>query len=64
MRELRECPFCGGEARLMCDFECGVESKTVKCIKCGAKVNNFFKYNEERSTKEAVDAWNRRVSDE
>lgn len=63
MIDLKPCPFCGGEAMLINTFALGCESKSVHCIKCKAKVNNFSAYTEERSAEIAIDAWNRRDDD-
>jgi Lar family restriction alleviation protein len=51
-QKLKPCPFCGGEAVLIKGYFCW-----VKCDYCGAETVA------ETSTTEAVDAWNRRVSD-
>lgn len=61
---LKPCPFCGGEAMLINTFALGCESKSVHCIRCKAKVNNFSGVTEDRSKQLAVEAWNRRASDE
>ncbi len=54
MAELRECPFCGGEASVYSDgwrvwFG-------VSCM-CGQHTNDF------RTEQEAIEAWNRRAND-
>ena len=56
MPELKECPFCGGEAWLMDYFK---RNYWVKCLKCGGQTM-VFKENAER----AITSWNRRVNDD
>ena len=62
--ELKPCPFCGGEASLINTFALGCECKSVQCIRCKAKVNNFSAQTKEISAQLATAAWNRRVNDE
>lgn len=53
MTELKPCPFCGGEAKV-------IESKGlywVACMKCCASADVI----DDRD--KAIEAWNRRVSD-
>lgn len=52
MRELKPCPFCGGNAKLFTD---GIT--TIMCIDCNITVSNF-----ERSVIKLTDQWNRRIS--
>ena len=69
MNELKPCPFCGGEAevirstRSMC-----YEEYRVGCGKCGAMVKNFsnplWKVSYFDTEAEAIEAWNRRVSEQ
>lgn len=59
MTELKPCPFCGSEPRIMV----GLKSQSIKIYcsnmyKCGATQEWF------EEEKEARDAWNRRVGDE
>lgn len=51
-RELKPCPFCGGEA----DFI--GETATIKCKQCGGA---FIVTNPLISKLEASEAWNRRA---
>jgi Lar family restriction alleviation protein len=48
-KELKPCPFCGGEAK----FQSGV----ICCSDCGVKMRYIS------SRKLAIAAWNRRVND-
>ena len=54
MRELKPCPFCGGEATHGKYWHGWI----VICSECGCKSVYAF------SPEEAIDAWNRRVTDE
>ena len=54
--ELRPCPFCGGEANLYQTF--GVDRPYHILCGCGGRVGWFV------TEQEAVDAWNRRTTDE
>lgn len=51
--KLKQCPFCGDEARLVEDGEHSLAYK-VFCLSCDAQ------YGWCASEKEAVDGWNRR----
>ena len=62
--DLKPCPFCGGEAYLIYTMSFGEECRSVHCIKCKAKINNFRGINEKQSEELAINAWNRRVKDE
>ena len=48
-KELRRCPFCGGEARWAND-----EHNWIECSYCGAEIRYFT------VEEEAIEAWNRR----
>ena len=54
--ELKPCPFCKGQAKLIDLVE--YEVARICCTKCKAGVNAY------RSRKEAIEAWNRRPDDD
>lgn len=62
-QELRECPFCGGKARISADTEATRDSQgrlwafTVVCDRCCASSGLTFK------PEKAAEAWNRRYND-
>lgn len=75
-KELKPCPFCGGEAELVkgCQTEDGIGAKPfyIRCIKCGAEVGHTIpdwyewahdKFNTcyTRCAENAIEAWNTRV---
>lgn len=70
--ELKRCPFCGNEARLMYEIErigIGIYEKEylVKCTYCeatGSKYGMIHKDKEEERLQLAINAWNRRADDE
>jgi hypothetical protein len=45
-------------------FVFGWEGKSVQCIRCKAKINNYSAPTEERTIQLACDMWNRRANDE
>ena len=63
MSDLKPCPFCGGESMLVNTVALAERCKSVMCMRCKAKVNNFSSYSDERSAELAIEAWNRRVED-
>ena len=61
-KELKACPFCGGQGRLEQEYE---EGWHVECISCEARTREFFSGEMtaealEASCVEAIAAWNRR----
>lgn len=71
-RDLEPCPFCEGEAHLERKSRTVVQGVTVRhtyvrCLKCGSRGSRFL-YRDFATCKEAegkaVEAWNRRASDE
>lgn len=73
MDDLKPCPFCGGEAELI-DSRLSVITKPVfyvECTSCNCIVGRRIMITSARKGKEyfgakedAIEAWNRRVSDE
>lgn len=64
MPELKKCPFCGGEAKtshFTTDPENKFEFGWIGCQECRVFINYI---NNERGRKQAVNAWNRRASDD
>ena len=53
-KELRPCPFCGGEASVACGSIMG-PARWVECEDCGAEGSTQF------SNESAAEAWNRRA---
>lgn len=49
-KELKPCPFCGGEAELV---ELGIKVWSPRCTQCECKLNQVY-----RSKQKAVEAWN------
>jgi len=72
MDELKPCPFCGGEAKLLTDCDGGGGRFDEKityffwcvCKKCGAKgkVHKNIYFNE-RMKNAAINSWNRRAGE-
>lgn len=56
MRELRRCPFCGGEAKIVFAEEYKQWRIRCKNIDCDVRPSTSWFNNEE----EAIDRWNRR----
>ena len=60
-KELKPCPFCGGNARMSCDTEATRDSQgrlwayTIVCDSCCA--TSGLTYTSDR----AIEAWNRRA---
>ena len=60
--ELKPCPFCGGEADVICHkFKAMDDSDTyeVRCRRCYSRTQPFYP-----SQEWAAKSWNRRVRDE
>lgn len=65
LKRLKSCPFCEADEQsgvhidtiVIADDICDIRRYSVVCENCGAEIGTF------RSLEEAVEAWNRRVSD-
>ena len=68
MAELKRCPFCGGEAGLLCgDYKSQQKSQEVWIVGCntGGCLGRIFPVKVRyESREEAAEAWNRRVGAE
>ena len=67
MEELKRCPFCGGEAKLISNRIEYEDVHAVRCQKCGASIGfNVQEFGEYRPgyvfKDNAIAAWNRRVT--
>lgn len=77
-KQLKPCPFCGGEAKVVSGtthlpFSEEINYFKVTCTKCGAtpyfskEDNLYYKDNykeiEEKLIQEVIEMWNRRVND-
>ena len=60
-KELRSCPFCGGEAKIE-HIEDSYLCYAI-CTKCHATAQGFFNYPGSNSEEKSVHAWNRRVGE-
>ena len=61
MSELKPCPFCGGEAKVVEYWLKGIANKKhywIECKACGVRKDN--RRQGYRTRKNAVDAWNKR----
>jgi Lar family restriction alleviation protein len=56
MTELKPCPFCGGEAKLISEY---ANAHYVECKNCWASVWRSCPTHEE-----AIEVWNRRANDD
>ena len=66
MKELKKCPFCGGEAEYTerGNQHIGIKETVVKCKRCNTKqVHKWMKmrFDFERIEQLTVEAWNRRA---
>ena len=60
MEELKPCPFCNGKAKVEEQTDIFFRAFVCRCKKCGVS-QPYPKYESEEL---AIEAWNRRVSDE
>lgn len=56
MKEVKPCPFCGGEATIVDHWPNDPTGYIVRCMECGAQTPHF----ETNTAEEAVKFWNRR----
>lgn len=61
MEELKPCPFCGGNARLLVN-----DGVRVICCKCyiGTMIMKDVMWQESNAVETVIDAWNRRYNNE
>lgn len=65
MRELKPCPFCGGEAEIgHSNLFSGKMASYCECNNCGATGEYFDVSSKYSSDDKAIEAWNRRVEHE
>lgn len=65
---IKPCPFCGGEGRLVKEYESGhgycIDEHVVRCRECGAYGGRTSTYGNDKPAeelkKEAIDMWNTR----
>lgn len=72
--DLKPCPFCGGRAYVEKHQRAYIQSLSthvsyVRCMKCGARAERFdhadyLERPRASAYSDAVNAWNRRISDE
>ena len=61
MSELKPCPFCGGKAEIVEVTRHVTNNRiVVKCSRCGASTRTFS----DNKSEYAIDAWERRATDE
>ena len=63
MKELKPCPFCGGEAFYT---YLGENEWAVRCFDCEAEVKAWqgFSCDMKEGREKAIEKWNRRMSDD
>ena len=60
MTQLKPCPFCGGKAEMLInEYNDSKKEYLVACTECDGMVERWRETEEE-----AVEQWNRRISDE
>lgn len=68
MTELKPCPFCGGKAKMHTGVTLSVPKRSLAycyCMRCQATSAHYEDRKQDGTfLKEAIDAWNRRATDE
>jgi Lar family restriction alleviation protein len=62
MEKLKECPFCGGEAKL--SGRNNISSVYVYCVKCGADPYIVAIAANYCANDKAIELWNKRIEDD
>ena len=67
MKELKPCPFCGGEAKIEHSYKFGSTTRysLVKCqnYECGIEGKWIMESTSYASDERAIKAWNRRANE-
>lgn len=63
MAELKHCPFCGGEAKLVNSFNQRGNYSVVVCLLCGISGKRSYIPYLPSANQAAKDLWNRRAND-
>lgn len=58
--KLRNCPFCGGNAKMRIEAAFGRRSATVECENCGARCGYVEESINYCATEKVAENWNRR----
>lgn len=59
MKEVKPCPFCGGEATIIDHWPDEPTGFIVRCMRCGMETPHF----EDDNAEAAVNFWNRRAEE-
>ena len=63
MTELKPCPFCGGKAMLDHSISGLNTTSFIRCNGCYVSTKRFVISTRASSDMEAIEAWNRRITD-
>lgn len=61
MTELLPCPFCGGKAEIMHNWQLTQSNVFVKCGYCGCQTVGFFPVFDRSILDDVIAIWNRRT---